>query len=307
VPFDNIISRTDADPLIPDQVIADVLKTLATQSAALALFRRVNMGTKLATMPVLSALSQAYFVAGDTGLKQTTELAWAGITLTAEEIAAIVPVPEAVVDDAEIDLWAEVQDGLIEAVGVALDAAVFMGTGKPASWPAAIVPAATAAGNTVAAGTATTEEGGIVGDIDTALDLVEADGFDATGIASKRSLRGMLRRARDANGQRLDGTVEGVPVVYVGGGVFDAITLAVAGDYDMAVLGLRQDFRFKILDQAVITDDTGNVIYNLAQQDMLAMRVTFRAGFAVGNPITRRDDTAAGAFPFAAVTQAAAP
>ena len=52
---------------------------------------------------MLSALAQAYWVNGDTGLKQTTEEAWAGVTLTAEEVAAIVPVPEAVVDDSAID------------------------------------------------------------------------------------------------------------------------------------------------------------------------------------------------------------
>ena len=69
--------------------------------------------------------------------------------LDAEEIAAIVPVPEAVVDDAEIDLWAEVQEGLAEAVGVALDQAVFAGTNKPASpGRRRIIPGAIAAGNT---------------------------------------------------------------------------------------------------------------------------------------------------------------
>jgi hypothetical protein len=51
------------------------------------------MGTKLLTLPVLSALAQAHWVDGDTGLKQTTEQPWAGLTLTAEEVAAIVPVP----------------------------------------------------------------------------------------------------------------------------------------------------------------------------------------------------------------------
>ena len=39
----------------------------------------------------------------------------------------------------------------------------------------------------MASGTATAEEGGIVGDIDAALDVVEADGFDATGM--RRSAR----------------------------------------------------------------------------------------------------------------------
>src|SRR4051794_21239998 len=179
MPFNNIISRADALPLIPEETASDVIKAAAAESAALSLFRCVNMGTKLSTLPVLSALAQAYFVAGDTGLKQTTEMAWSGVTLEAEELAAFVPVPEAVVNDADFDLWGEVQSGLAEAIGIALDAAVFMGTNKPASWPAAIVPAAIAAGNIAEAGTSTAAEGGIVGDIDAVLDAVEGDGFDA--------------------------------------------------------------------------------------------------------------------------------
>jgi HK97 family phage major capsid protein len=303
IPVDNIISRADALPLIPEETVDEVIKAAAAESAALSLFKQVNMGTKHSTLPVLSALAQAYFVAGDTGLKQTTEMAWAGVTLEAEEIAAFVPVPEAVVDDSDVDLWGEVQAGLAEAVGVALDAAVFTGTNKPASWPTAIVPAAIAAGNTAEQGTSTLAEGGIVGDIDAALDAVEADGFDATGIAAKHSLKGLLRRARDTNGQRLadlsSGTVEGLPISYVGAGVFDATTTAVVGDFQLAVLGLRQDMRYKLLDQAVITDDTGAIVYNLPQQDMLALRVTFRAAFAVGNPITREQATEAQRYRFA--------
>lgn len=146
---------------------------------------------------------------------QTTEEAWASVTLEAEEIACIVPAPEAVIDDADIDIWGEVREGLADAVGVALDQAVFSGIAMPASWPASIVDAATTAGNVATAGTATVEEGGI----DDALDLVEADGFDAIALAAKRALRGLLRRPRDSQGQRLAdvgaGTVEGVPVSYV--------------------------------------------------------------------------------------------
>jgi HK97 family phage major capsid protein len=303
VPFDNIISRPDAAATIPEEVVAEVIQAATAESAALSLFRQVNMGHKVSTLPVLSALAQAYFVAGDSGLKQTTEQAWQGVTLEAEEIAAIVTVPEAVLDDSAIDIWAEVQQGLAEAVGQTLDAAVFSGTDKPSTWAPAIVPTAIAAGNATEAGTATVPQGGIVGDIDAALDLVEGDGFDATAIAAKRSLRGMLRRARDAEGQKLAdlsaGTVEGLPIHYLGAGVLDATTLAVVGDYGLAVLGLRQDFTYKILDQAVLTDNTGAVIYNLPQQDMLAMRVNFRAAFAVANPVTRENPSGTGRYPFA--------
>ena len=46
-------ARTDADPLIPDDVVAEVIKATTAESAALQLLRRVDMGTKLATLPVL--------------------------------------------------------------------------------------------------------------------------------------------------------------------------------------------------------------------------------------------------------------
>src|SRR5438067_2116272 len=74
IPFNNIISRADALPLIPEEIATEVIKAAAAESAALSLFRRVNMGSQLSTLPVLSALAQAYFVNGDTGLKQTTEM-----------------------------------------------------------------------------------------------------------------------------------------------------------------------------------------------------------------------------------------
>jgi HK97 family phage major capsid protein len=79
--YNNIVSRADAAPLIPQDVVTDVIKQAAAESAAMSLFRQVNMGSKTTSLPVLSALAQAYFVNGDTGLKETTEQAWNGITL----------------------------------------------------------------------------------------------------------------------------------------------------------------------------------------------------------------------------------
>jgi HK97 family phage major capsid protein len=59
-----------------------------------------------------------------------------------------VPVPEAVLNEADFDLWSELRDPIAQAFAAKLDAAVFTGTEKPASWPKAIIPAAVTAGNT---------------------------------------------------------------------------------------------------------------------------------------------------------------
>jgi hypothetical protein len=65
---------------------------------------------------------------------------------------------------------------------------------------------------------------------------------------------------------------------------------------------MRQDVTYKLLDQAVITDGAGKIIYNLAQQDMVALRAVMRLGFALPNPINRVNPVAATRYPFATLT-----
>jgi HK97 family phage major capsid protein len=306
--YSNIISRTDADSLIPEDVATDILQSAVEQSAALALFPHVPMSSKTRRMPALSALPVAYFVNGDTGLKQTTEMAWTGKFLEAEEIAAIVPVPEAVLDDADFDIWAQVQPRLAEAVGRTLDAAIFDGTGKPATWPTAVIPAAIAAGNIYERGTNPADAGGIAADISGLFSVVEADGYTVDGLVASGAYKGLMRNARDANGVLLSevagGTIYGVPIQYLNRTLWVAPNEALAGDFSMGMLGVRQDLTYKILDQAVITDDSGVVIYNLAQQDMLAMRVVARFAWQVATPYVFGQATDGTAYPFAVMQNA---
>jgi HK97 family phage major capsid protein len=305
MPYDSLTGRTEADVLIPPESATEIIKLVAEESAALQLMRSVRMSSKVFSQPVLSAFAQAYWVGGDTGLKQTSELAWADAELTAEEIAAIVPVPDAVIDDSGFPIWAEVREALAEAVAIKLDQAVLAGTDKPASWPEAIIPAAIAAGNTNVADS-TAADGGIANDISETFDDVEDDGYDVTGIAAVRSLRARLRRARDTSGQKLldvsTSEVLEAPVVYVANGVIPDTALAVAGQWDLACLGVRQDMRFKLLDQAVISNDAGVVILNLAQQDTQALRVTARFAYAVATPASRPVTGAGTPFPFSVLT-----
>jgi len=306
MPYANILSRTNVQALIPEDVASDVVENAVTESAALSLLRRVPMSVNQQRMPVLSALPTAYFVSGDTGLKQTTEMAWANKYLFAEELAAIVPIPEAVLDDASFDIWGEVRPKLSEAIGRALDAAIFFGTNKPASWPTDIVSAAVAAGNVYARGTSTQALGGIGEDINQLMSLVEGDGFDVNGFATRRTYRARLRGARDTTGQKLmdlsTSEIEGSPVKYVMTGLWPSgasVAEFIAGDWTQGILGVRKDLTWKILDQAVIQDVGGVIQYNLAQQDMVALRVVFRCAWQVPNPINYENLTEATRYPFA--------
>ena len=307
----NIISRADAQGLVPEEVSNAMLKSLSETSAVLSQFMRVPISRNQERFPVLSALPIAYFVTGDTGLKQTTEVNWKSKYLNVEEIACIVPIPEAVLDDAAYDIWAQVQPLMEQAIGRTLDAAVYFGTNKPESWPAAIVAAAEAAGNKVTVGTNKAEAGGIVGDFSDLLATVEAEGYDAEAIVADRVIKGLLRQARATTGESLieptDGQVTaasvfGIDVAYPMRGLWpreSGKAEAVATDPAEQVVGVRQDITWKLLDEAVIQDAEGAIVYNLAQQDMVAMRVTFRAGWQTANTINYEQETEASRYPAA--------
>ena len=312
MPYTNIVSRSDAAALIPEVVSNDIMGGVVNESAALTLFRQIPMSSNVTRMPVLSALPTAYFVTGDTGLKQTTEAAWSNKYLNAEELAAIVPIPEAVLDDINFDVWGSVQPLLVNAIARALDAAIFFGVNKPSSWPSDIATAAAAATNTVNRGTNAAAAGGVVGDMSDLFALVEADGFDVNGLIANTTYKGRLRQARATTGESLVGindqvtasSVYGVDVLYPMRGLWPSTTggaEAFAGDFTQGVLGVRQDITWKVLDQAVIQDNTGAIVYNLAQQDMVALRVVARFAFQVANTINHDQTVEADRYPFAAL------
>ena len=308
MPYNNIISRTDAAALIPEEVSREMMGRVREESATLRMFRRVPVARAQVRFPVLSALPIAYWVNGDTGLKQTTEANWANRFLNIEEIACIVPIPESVLDDTDFDVWGEIRPDIEEAIGRTLDETVFFGVNAPASFPTNVSAAANAAGNTLVEGAAA-GAGGFHDDVDQLIGLVETDGFDPNGIVAARSARGRFRRARDTQGQRLAGLnadlteYEGLSIAYPMRGLFPTGGAAgtnvrlFLGDFSEFVVGIRQDISYKVLDQAVIQDGTGAIVYNLPQQDMVALRVTFRVGWQVSNRINRDQPTEAARYP----------
>jgi len=308
MPYNNVVSRTEVQALIQEQVSNIMLGELENTSAAMNLFTPIQVPTNQTRFPVLSALPTAYFVTGDTGIKQTTEANWANKYLDVEEIAAIVPVPDAVLEDASFDIFGAITPLLRNAIARTLDAAIFFGVNKPAAWPLDIAAAAVAAGNVRARGTATGNQGGIAEDVNQLLATLEADGYGATGFVANTTMRSRFRGARDANGQLLadvNGGVTniwGMPTTYPMAGLWPTGLSAAelfAIQRENFILGIRRDFTVTLHSEGVITDGGGLVVYNLMQQDMSAIRVVFRAGWQVSNPMNYTQGVEASRYPAA--------
>jgi HK97 family phage major capsid protein len=305
------ITRADAQALLKEASVGDIIQEATQASAALSTFRTIRMSAKQHRMPVLAALPNVGFVGESAtekeGVKPTTEVNWENKFLTAEELAVIVPIHENVIADQDFDIWGEVRPLVAEAFGRKLDEAVFYGTDKPATWTdPAIVPGAIALGNTVAAGAGQD----LGADFNEAFGLVEDNGFDVTDAYAGRNLRSQLRAIRDANGSPiyLDGirsdnntsSIYGQPLYWVRNGAWDrSKALAVVGDSNYAVLGIRSDMEVKFLDQATV----GGI--NLAERDMIALRFKFRVGFATATPKFTREG-GENPYPFAVITPKAA-
>ena len=152
--YDSIIARDASDdPLVPEQYRPELIAEITEQSAVLTSARKVPLTSKTSRQPVLSVLPNAYWVNGDTGLKETDAVDFKNAIMTAEELAVIVPIPEAYLDDAATPVWSVVRPLLAEAMGIAIDNAILWGVSKPATWTdPALIPGAVAAGNKVIIG-----------------------------------------------------------------------------------------------------------------------------------------------------------
>lgn len=305
------ILRTDAEDLIPEEKAKEIIQGAVSQSTVLSMFRRLpNMSSKVLSQPVLNMLPMAYFVDGDTGQKQTTKMAWKNKKITAEEIAVIVPIPEAVLDDARdngYDIIGEVTPRVQEAFGKVIDNAILFGVNKPTSWRTALVDSAIAAGNTV------TATGDVFIDIfgeDGVIAKVEEDGFIPNGVAASVKLRGKLRGLRDDNKQPLfvqnlressaPYALDGMPIYFSTNGVWDNEKAElITGDFSQGVYAIRQDLTMKVLTESVIQNPDGSIAYNLAQQDMVALRFVMRLGWEIPNPINSLNTNETTRFPFA--------
>lgn len=302
-----MITRQNAEALFTEDLVAEIIQGVTKQSAALRMFRRLpNMSSAVMRMRVLDALPMAYWVndSTDNGRKQVTNAAWANKYIVPAEIAVIVPIKEDVLDDASIDIWGEIRPRLVEAIGKKIDQAIFVGVDKPSAWRADLLSSIAQAGAYVQQGSGT-----LYSAINEAMVKVEESGYNPTGIVGGVDVKGKFRMMLDTSGQPIKGTeIDELPKAYIDNGAWDKTKAQmIIGDFTQAVYSIRQDITYKVLDQAIIQNPSdGEIMYNLAQEDMVALRVVMRLGWEIPNSITALQPDEAVRFPFAAIQAASA-
>jgi hypothetical protein len=291
--FDDFITRAGAAAELPVQLVSELVTTTSEASIALTMAHQASTTVGDSRVPVLSELPDAAWVTGDVGLKGVTTAEWKNEQLIAEELATIAVIPQNVVDDSQFGVWAAIRPLLAAAIARKFDDAVLFGQGAPASFPPGLVQQATTAGNVV--------DGDVMADdadnpayVLKAAQMVAEHGYNASAFAVAR---GWEQRAAAVRSNALVWNPIGAASPFaaqLGGMGMRTRPLrwranladAIVADWLMVIVGLRKDITIEPFNSGVISDATGKVVQNLLQEDKIAVRVTFRAGYLLARPPT---------------------
>ena len=318
--FSDRVERTGTSQTarqIPESVASTVLSDVYEGSLALKLGNTFRMPAYSHRIPVLKAFATAAWIDGasqsakDSAKKQTTNATWDNVYVTPDELAVLVPVPDAWMADSNI-AWSEIRKEVSRAFARAIDQAILFGDGSPPvgfSGPVGgIVGGAVAAGNFTTIGTTFSGSYNDVGlDLANVAEDLANDGYDPNGWAARKGFRWKLVKVRDTVGQPVytstvtspDGpstaSLYDIPYYECGNGAWDNTeAYAITGEWDLLAIGIRADMTFTLHTDGVIQDNSGAIVYNAMQNDGKILRAVIRLGYNVPNPVK----ALGGSFPF---------
>ena len=295
--------------VLPVEYGREIIRGLLGRSKALELGRRLpDMRGKTYRLNVNKYLPVAGFVKNtqttpnsegtEINRKPVSTYAFEGIDLVAETLAVYIPISEETLADVEdfgIELAAEMQEQVVGAFQGAIDAAVFFGVDTP--W--GIQSGFPASGGLVAGASsadATVDWNGSAGKsfydaINAAMTLVEQSGYMPNAILGGPSINSAFRGAiTDLGINTTDQGEIGALARHVDltGGFNEGTAFAIVGDFRYLVYSFREEMTMKLITEGIVQNpNTGEILYNLPQQDMFALRFTMRLAFALPNPVNR--------------------
>ena len=289
---------SNAGVLVPVELKNEVLRIAQTQYglARRDMFYLPFSGPgNTRTVPTLGT-SVRVFWTGEGKKKRSTQPKFSLVQQTLKKLAAIVPMTEEILEDSLIDINALLGQLFAEAIAKEEDVQFFMGTGTP--WTGILNNGDV---NKV------TQASGDASQL-TVDDLIDMEDATPTGALNgskyyfHRTIKSVLKKLKDKNGNYiLVAAANGVPATLNGypyecSDAFPALNDIQTGDgYILfgnlkqgAIFGDKQQIRVKLLDQATVGDTDGDesgsdeqTSINLAEEDMVALRIVERVGYTV--------------------------
>lgn len=276
---------TNYADFIPVSISREVLESVGErESAVMRLARVIQMPSGLTSVPVVSVAPDASFVTpAYGGRKPVSTIEWTSQRIVPEEIAVTLAIPNAFLDDAGFPVWESVRGEIAKAFARCFDAAALYGIGAPASYPSMGITSSAWAEQLAAVADP-------VDALNAAFGAVEDNGLEVDGVLGGPGLRGIMRgmaigtEAQSAPGNSIYGVeLATTPVWNKGAG--PNFKLALVGDYSYVVVGIREDIRYDLSEDGVLTDGAGAVTVNAFQDDSTLMRAYMRVGIVVGTPL----------------------
>lgn len=289
----------DAGYLIPEPLANEVIRIESTgygRARELFAYNLLTQGNTKRVTSLGSTLSVYWIDEGEK--KKSSQPSFSIVTLALKKLAVIVPMTEEAVEDSGVDLTGLVAQLIREAFDKEIDLQFFMGDGTV--W--------TGIFNDTAIPAVKLDANEDIGELrpEDIIALAEAVPVGVNGrylmhrtvLAKVRT----LRQNADGTGEYIYnplgndnfGTLNGYPVELLEAAPTAASGVDAAGnnkpimmfgDFKRGVAyGEKSDIRFKLLDQATITDVDDETVINLAEQDMVALRAVQRVGFKVTMP-----------------------
>lgn len=285
---------SDAGYLIPEELLAEIKRVqqvgygVARQEMQNLPFSGASNTRKI---PTLSSSVILNWVE-EGGKIASSKPKFGVVTQTLKKLAGTVILTNEIIEDSAIDLAGLIAKLFAEATQKEEDLQFFNGSGTP--WTGILKNTAI---NIV------TQTSGDVNQLtaDDLLDMIDATPSGALAGAKfyfHRTILSVLRKLKDEQGQYIyqrpqDGTPGQIwDYPYMTVEAFPArSTVTTNTKYilfgnlkNTCVFGDKGGMRVMFLDQATLTDDDGETVVNLAEQDMVATRITERVGYVVVLP-----------------------
>jgi HK97 family phage major capsid protein len=236
--------------------------------------------------------SVSVFWTGEGAKKKGTQPKFNLVAQTLKKLAAIVPMTEEILEDSAINLTTLLGALFAEAIAKEEDIQFFSGTGAP--WTGILNNGNVNIVHQITGGVANL----------TADDLLDMQDATPTGAMNgakyymHRTVLNVIRKLKDLQGnyiyqnpgQGQPATIWNYPVELsdafpAKNDVVDGSPYILFGNLKQAaIFGDKQQIRAKLLDQATVTDTDDQTTINLAEQDMIALRIVERVGYVLALP-----------------------